>query len=152
APFDEGPELEQLERAGARRPARGGPAHDGPEEAQGDLRQGPDHDPRERAAPLALLGGHDRLHAGDGEGFPPASDHVALRPGRRVARLISPAEYVTARSRLGHGTRLAPRGLACTPSLARAWLARLLLHGGPEMAPNPPGLARVVTYSTSLMR
>ena len=38
----QGPELEQLERAGGRRPPRGRAAHDGPEEAQGDLRQGPD--------------------------------------------------------------------------------------------------------------
>jgi len=38
----QGPELEQLERAGPGRSARGGPAHDGPEEAQGDLRPGAD--------------------------------------------------------------------------------------------------------------
>ena len=64
APLHQGPELEQLERAGARRRPRAGPAHHGPEEAQGDLRSRADHDPRERAAPLALLRGADRLHPG----------------------------------------------------------------------------------------
>src|SRR5207244_6673700 len=42
APFDEGPELEQLERPRARRPAGGGAADARPEEAQGDLRPRPD--------------------------------------------------------------------------------------------------------------
>ena len=64
AALHQGPELELVERARARRPAGGGPAHDGPQEAQGDLRPGADHDPRERAAPLAVLGRHDRLHPG----------------------------------------------------------------------------------------
>src|SRR5205809_761147 len=54
-----------LVRAGQRRAAQAHRHHDGY---------------RERAAPLALLRGHDRLHAGDGEGLPPASDHAALRP------------------------------------------------------------------------
>ena len=49
AALHQGPELEQLERARARRPPGGRAAHHGPEEAQGDLRQGPDPDPRERA-------------------------------------------------------------------------------------------------------
>src|SRR5205814_7716144 len=86
APYDEGPELEQLERARARRPARGGAADARPEKAQGDLRPRPDPDPRERPAPLALLRGHDRLHAGLREGFQAASDDPSLWLRGRLAR------------------------------------------------------------------
>src|SRR5262249_11858173 len=86
AALDQGAELELVERAGGRRAPGRGPAHDGPEEAQGGLRPPADHDPRERAAPLALLGRSDRLHAGRRQGLPPASDGVAVRPGGRRDR------------------------------------------------------------------
>src|SRR5204863_6398002 len=45
-----------------------------------------DRDSRERAAPVAVLGRSDRLHAGHGQGVPPASDGAAVRPGGRVGR------------------------------------------------------------------
>src|SRR5204862_1193339 len=79
-------ELELVERAGPRRHAGGGPAHAGSQEAQGDLRSRAAHDPRQRAAPVALLGRHDRLHPDGGEGLPAAPDHAALRLRGRLAR------------------------------------------------------------------
>ena len=86
ASFHQGPELEQLERARAGRPPRGRPPHDGPEEAQGDLRPRADHDSRERAAPLALLGRHHRFHPDLREGLQAAPDDAALRLRGRLAR------------------------------------------------------------------
>src|SRR5204862_648436 len=85
APFDEGPELEQLERTRAGPAARGGAADARAEEAQGDLRPRAGPDPRERPAPLALLGRRDRLHAGVREGLPAASDDPPLRLRGRLA-------------------------------------------------------------------
>ena len=66
--------------------ARGGPAHVRPEATQGDLRQGADPDPRERAAPLALLGRSHRFQPELRQGLGPAPHHEPLRVRAGLAR------------------------------------------------------------------
>ncbi len=97
AALHQGPELELVERAGPRRHAGGGPAHAGSQEAQGDLRPRAAHDPRERAAAVALLRRHDRLHPDGGEGLPAAPDHAALRLRGRLARQGVMGRYLLVR-------------------------------------------------------
>src|SRR5262249_19987252 len=59
---------------------------DGSEEAQGNLRPAADRDSRERAASVVVLRRSDRLHPGERQGFPPASDGAPVRPRRSVDR------------------------------------------------------------------